>query len=313
MAPFSIAIIGVGKIARDAHLPVIAGDPSFRLVGVVSRSGAKVEGVPTFATPAELYAAAPDLDAVAICTPPNVRHRIAREALDAGKHVLLEKPAAPTLAEIRDLTAHAAERGRVVFAASHSQFHRPVEAARRRLVGWTLARVAIEWTEDVRVWHPGQEWIWEDGNFGVFDTAINALSILAKIAPGPVYVKGGALDYPANRATPIAASLVLVSPAAAPGAQLTARFDWRATGAQNWRVDVDAVDGPRLSLIEGGAKLLVDGRVEAIDATTEYADVYARFAELLVRGESVVDGAASQLVADAFRLCERRIVEPFHW
>ena len=184
---------------------------------------------------------------------------------------------------------------------------------RRLLVGRRLARVAIDWTEDVRVWHPGQEWIWEDGNFGVFDSGINALSILAKVAPGPMYVKSAELSYPANRATPIAASVVFVSPAAAPGASLRAAFDWRSAGAQNWRVDVDAVDGPRLSLIDGGAKLLVDGRVEAIDATTEYADVYARFAELLVRGESVVDGAASQLVADAFRLCERRIVEPFHW
>jgi D-galactose 1-dehydrogenase len=313
VAPYSIAIIGVGKIARDEHLPVIAHDPNFRLVGVVSRSGAQVEGAPTFATPAELYAAAPGLDAVAICTPPNVRHRLAREAIDAGKHVLLEKPAAPTLAEIRDLTAHAAERGRVVFAASHSQYHRPVEPARLRLLGRRLARVAIEWTEDVRVWHPGQEWIWEDGNFGVFDSGINALSILAKIAPGPVYVKSAELHYPANRDTPIAASLVLVSPAAEPGAQLTAAFDWRRSGGQTWRVDIDVVDGPRLSLVDGGAKLLVDGRLEATDPTTEYADVYARFAELLARGESVVDSASSQLVADAFRLGERKIVEPFHW
>jgi len=173
--------------------------------------------------------------------------------------------------------------------------------------------VAIEWTEDVRVWHPGQEWIWEDGNFGVFDSGINALSILAKIAPGPVYVKSAELHYPANRDTPIAASLVLVSPAAEPGAQLTAAFDWRRSGGQTWRVDIDVVDGPRLSLVDGGAKLLVDGRLEATDPTTEYADVYARFAELLARGESVVDSASSQLVADAFRLGERKIVEPFHW
>jgi D-galactose 1-dehydrogenase len=147
----------------------------------------------------------------------------------------------------------------------------------------------------------------------VFDSGINALAILAKVAPGPVYVKSAALDFPANRDTPIAASLVLVSPAAAPGAQLTATFDWRRSGRQTWRIDVDVVDGPRLSLIEGGARLLVDGRQEATDPATEYADVYGRFAELLARGESVVDSAASQLVADAFRLGERRTVEPFHW
>ena len=91
VAPYSIAIIGVGKIARDQHLPVIADHPLFRLAGVVSQKGAQVEGVPTFAAPAEAYAALPDLEAVAICTPPNVRHRLAasgarrRQARPVGK------------------------------------------------------------------------------------------------------------------------------------------------------------------------------------------------------------------------------------
>ena len=40
---------GVGKIARDQHLPVIAKNPSFRLAAVVSQSGAIVEGAPTAA------------------------------------------------------------------------------------------------------------------------------------------------------------------------------------------------------------------------------------------------------------------------
>src|SRR5271170_6200989 len=95
VAPYSIAIIGVGKIARDQHLPVIAKNPDFRLAAVISQSGAQVEGVPTFPTAAAAYAALPDLDAVAIATPPSVRHALAREALDAGKHVMLEKPPAP--------------------------------------------------------------------------------------------------------------------------------------------------------------------------------------------------------------------------
>jgi D-galactose 1-dehydrogenase len=313
LAPYSIAIIGVGKIARDQHLPVIAKNPRFRLAGVVSHSGARAQGVPSFHTAAEAYAALPDLDAVVICTPPSVRHALAREALDAGKHVMLEKPPAPTMAEMHDLTAYAAERGRVVFATWHSQYNAAVDEAKRRLAGAKLRRLAIEWKEDVRRWHPGQEWIWDAGNFGVFDPGVNALSILSKIAPGAIFVKSAELLFPANRDTPIAASLVLVSPAADPGAQLTAAFDWRRSGGQTWRVDIDVVDGPRLSLVDGGAKLLVDGRLEATDPTTEYADVYARFAELLARGESVVDSASSQLVADAFRLGERKIVEPFHW
>jgi D-galactose 1-dehydrogenase len=313
LAPYTIAIIGVGKIARDQHLPVIARHPRFQLAGVVSQSGASVEDAPTFATAAEAYAALPDLDAVAICTPPNIRHHLARQALDAGKHVLLEKPPAPTLAEMHDLTALAATRQRVVFAAGHSQYNEAVDEARRRLAGRRIARLAIEWTEDVRQWHPRQEWVWEAGNFGVFDAGINALSILTKIAPAPMSVTAAALYYPANRETPIAASLAFSSSAAAPEAPLSAEFDWRRDGGQNWRIDVDLVDGPRLSLIDGGARLLIDGALVWGAPKAEYDRVYDRFVDLIAEGVSAMDCDAFQLVADAFALGARRNVEPFHW
>jgi D-galactose 1-dehydrogenase len=58
---------------------------------------------------------------------------------------------------------------------------------------------------------------------------------------------------------------------------------------------------------------LVDGRLAAKDTASEYEDVYSRFAELLARGESAVDVAASQLVEDAFRLGKPMAVEPFPW
>ena len=92
-----IALIGLGKIATDRHLPTIAADPGFTLAGIADpRPDLGELGVPAFATWQEMFSAIPDIDAVAICTPPSVRHAIALEALAAGKHVLLEKPPAPT-------------------------------------------------------------------------------------------------------------------------------------------------------------------------------------------------------------------------
>jgi D-galactose 1-dehydrogenase len=205
MPPIKIAIIGIGKISQDQHLPVIAKNPNFQLAAVVSQRGLSAPGVPTFKTPAELYAALPDLDAVAICTPPHVRHTIAREALAAGKHVMLEKPPAATVAQMHDLAQDAAARGKVIFATWHSQYNQAVAAAKKLLEGQRLSALAIEWKEDVRRWHPGQDWIWDAGNFGVFDPGINALSILTKIAPGAMFVKSAVLRYPENRDTPIAA------------------------------------------------------------------------------------------------------------
>ena len=313
MTPYSIVIIGVGKIARDQHLPVIAKNPRFRLAGVVSHSGARVDSVPTFATAAEAYAALPDLDAVAICTPPSVRHAIAREALDAGKHVLLEKPPAPTVAEMRDLAAHAARRDRVIFATWHSQYNAAVDEAKQRLAGAKLRRLAIEWKEDVRRWHPGQDWIWDAGNFGVFDPGINALSILTKIAPGAMFVKSAQLRYPENRDTPIAASLVFSSNAGAADARLTAEFDWRQEGDQSWNIDIETEEGKPLRLTHGGSKLFVDGEKWVDAPMAEYEGLYAHFADLLAKGESAMDSAPFQLVADAFLVGSRRVVEPFHW
>src|SRR3954453_5827538 len=97
---YKIGIIGLGKIAQDQHLPVIAKSPRFELAATVSQRGMTHSTVPSFRIPAEMYAAVPDLDAVAICTPPAVPHSIAVEALAAGKHVLLEKPPAATVAEL---------------------------------------------------------------------------------------------------------------------------------------------------------------------------------------------------------------------
>ncbi len=313
MSPTRIAVVGVGKIARDQHLPVIAKNPNFRLAAVVSHSGASVAGVPTFPDLAKLFAALPDLDAVALCTPPHVRHALAREALAAGKHVMLEKPPAATVAEMHDLTAEAERHGRVIFATWHSQYNAAVDEAKRRLAGQKLRKLHIEWKEDVRRWHPGQDWIWDAGNFGVFDPGVNALSILTKIAPGAMFVKSATLRYPANRDTPIAAELVFASNAEGPDAMLTAEFDWRQQGEQSWNIDVETTTGACFRLSHGGSKLFA-GDEKIVDAPmAEYEGLYAHFAELLATGRSGMDAAPFQLVADAFLVGARREVEPFAW
>ncbi len=308
MAPHRIAIIGVGKISQDQHLPVIARNADFELAAVVSQRGLAHPGVPTFRKPAELYAALPDVEAVAICTPPSVRHAIAREALDAGKHLLLEKPPAQTVTELVDLEAYAKARGRVLFTTWHSQYNSAVEAVRTRLEGQRLRRLAIEWKEDVRRWHPGQDWIWQVGGFGVFDPGINALSILTRIMPDAVFVSAATLVYPANRDMPIAASLVFGSPA---GAELTAEFDWRQTGEQSWNISITTEAGQDLRLTHGGSKLWVDGVIAIDEPMTEYEGIYRRFSTLLSRGESLVDMTPFGLVADAFLVGKRVLTEPF--
>lgn len=313
-----IGVIGLGKIAQDQHLPVIAANPAFKLVAVSSQRGLGAgDGVAAFRDHAEMIRAG-GLDAVAICTPPLARHAIARDALTAGLHVMLEKPPAATTSELADLERLAAGVGsggvgsggvgRVLFATWHSQFNEAVEAARTRLIGRTVTRLRIEWREDVRKWHPGQAWIWEPGGFGVFDPGINALSIATRIMPQPLFLRSAELLFPANRAQPIAADLVFDGP------DHSASFDWREQGGETWRIEVVTADGMRITLHDGGSRIELDG-ISGVDPTRdalgEYAAIYRRFDMLLRTGRSEVDAAPLRLVADAFLLGRRRDTEAF--
>ncbi|HYI48450.1 MAG TPA: Gfo/Idh/MocA family oxidoreductase [Allosphingosinicella sp.] len=301
-----IAIVGFGKIARDQHVPAIAADPRFALAAVASRSGDPGIGVPWFATSEALFSGmSGKLDAVALCTPPAVRHTIARDALDTGLHVLLEKPPTATLGEIAHLRGLAERRRRTVFAAWHSQHAPAVPRAAEALAGADIARLDICWREDVRKWHPGQQWIWEAGGFGVFDPGINALSIATRILPMPLFVREARLFVPANKQAPIAATLDFA------GGDMRAEMDWRHTDGEQWTIRAETKSGALVELREGGARLLIDGAPQAIAERGEYPSIYGRFADLVASGASEVDSEPLRIVADAFLAGHREMVEPF--
>jgi D-galactose 1-dehydrogenase len=305
-SPIRIAIVGFGKIARDQHLPAIAATDGVILAAIASRN-ASLADVPHFATIDDLLREGPAIDAVALCTPPQVRSRQAFKALGAGKHVMLEKPPGATVSELDPLIALAAQNGRSLFATWHSRFAPAVEPARAWLAARRIEKVTISWKEDVRVWHPGQSWIWEPGGLGVFDPGINALSILTRILAQPVFVTGAELSFPANRAAPIAARLSLADAA---GLSIAAEFDFRQTGPQSWDIVVDTDDGP-LTLSGGGARLATRDQVLVDAREAEYPGIYRRFVELVAGRASDVDLTPLRLVADAFMLGSRRTVEPF--
>jgi len=221
--------------------------------------------------------------------------------------VLLEKPPGIGVAEITPLVEAAALGGRTLFATWHSRFAPAVEPARRILAGRRILSARVTWKEDVRVWHPGQQWIWEPGGLGVFDPGINALSILTAILPRPVFLTAAELSFPANRAAPIAAELAFSD---AHGARIEAAFDWRQTGPQSWDIEVEA-EGVTLALSEGGRTLTQDGRLRLDAPSAEYDAIYRRFVELVETDASDVDLTPLVHVADAFMLGRRCVVEDF--
>ncbi|MES2337183.1 MAG: Gfo/Idh/MocA family oxidoreductase [Pseudomonadota bacterium] len=295
-----LAVVGIGKIARDQHLPAIAGEPAFVLTATASRH-AGVDGVPQFSTIEDLLAHGPEVDAVSICTPPDGRHRIAAAALAAGKHVMIEKPPGATVAEVEGLRAQAAATNLTLYATWHSRAAAGVDGARHWLAARTVRSAAITWREDIRVWHPGQEWILGPGGFGVFDPGINALSIATAILPGHLTVASGCMTVPDGRASPIAASLALELDHAVP---VAVDFDFLQTGPQSWDIDV-VTDAGTLRLSDGGSRLFIDGVEQPVAGPGEYPRLYRRFAELVAAGVSDVDLRPLQLVADAFLIADR--------
>lgn len=93
-----LGVVGTGWWARFAHLPAIAADPELELAGVCDGD------------PAELYGTA-SLDGVVIATPNASHYRLARSALEAGLHVLVEKPMATTAAQAWELVEAAGRAG----------------------------------------------------------------------------------------------------------------------------------------------------------------------------------------------------------
>lgn len=307
--PLKLALIGIGKIARDQHIPALAADPRFELVACASRN-AHVDGVANFPDVDTLLAEVKSLDAISICTPPQAHFEAALAALRAGKHVMLEKPPAATTRHIALLQAEAARRGRTLFQTWHSRFAAGVDAARDWLRGRTLTGGTITWKEDVHHWHPGQQWIFDAGGLGVFDPGINALSVLTEVLSEEVVVHQSVLEFPENQQAPIAARLGLRTEG---GMMVDACFDFRQKGEQTWDIELATTTG-RLRLSHGGGALEIDGQPVGSQAALagEYPRLYARFADLVEAGRSEVDWRPFQLVADAFLVGERRIVAPHH-
>jgi predicted dehydrogenase len=306
MNPIKIAILGFGKIAEDQHVPSIAGNPRFELVATSSRSGHGVE--PVFADWRELIRGVDGLEAVAITTPPGPRYEIARECILAGFHCLLEKPPAAGLAEIADLECLASAEAVSLFTTWHAQNNPAVDEAARLLAGKRIKSMAVRWHENVHKWHPGQNWIFEAGGFGVFDPGINAFSVITKIFPGAVFVRQAELQVPENAQAPIAAKIELGSPAA--DGPLSVSFDFRWSDEEEWTIEIETADGTKLRLERGGARLFVDGAEQPAEGPGEYPDIYRIFADLIDERRSLVDVAPFQLVADCLLVAKTTRVDP---
>ena len=147
MSTTGIGIIGCGDIARARFFPAIARYPGFDLVGMQSRTprlceplaqqyGGKVH------PDLEGLLGAPDVQAVVIATPHPTHADLAIRCLQAGKHVLCEKPMATSLADAKRIEKAAAD-SRCVFMALPFDRSPAVEEAKRLITAGAIGCVSM--------------------------------------------------------------------------------------------------------------------------------------------------------------------------
>lgn len=113
----NVALIGYGYAGKTLHAPLIDSVEGLQLVAVCSSNAEKVwadhASVNVSATPDELFIQS-NIDVVVIATPNHTHFDLARRALLAGKHVVVDKPFTVTAAQARELTALAEQLGLVL-------------------------------------------------------------------------------------------------------------------------------------------------------------------------------------------------------
>ena len=130
-APIKIGVIGAGslgyhhaRLLRDVRAVSLRGfyESNADRAGVVERE----LGVRAFPTLEALLA---DVDAVSIVVPTKAHYAVAKQALEAGKHVLIEKPITSTIEEADELLALAKSKGAIVQIGHIERFNRAIRAA----------------------------------------------------------------------------------------------------------------------------------------------------------------------------------------
>lgn len=145
-APIGVAVVGYGYWGPNIVRNVLER-PEFRLLGLCERDPNRAADFsrrhPTIAVAPELddILLDPRVQAVMIATPPRTHHQLAAYALRAGRHVLVEKPLAATVAEAEDLVAVAAEVDRVLMPGHTFLYSPPVNKVRELIAAGELGDV----------------------------------------------------------------------------------------------------------------------------------------------------------------------------
>lgn len=168
MTDIGVGLVGYGLGGRAFHAPYIATTPGMRLRAVVSSNADKVRAdwpdakvVPDVAA----LLGEPDIDLVVISSPDEFHAAHALAALDAGKHVLVDKPFATTLADARRAAAEAERTGRLLTVFHNRRWDADFLTLRRLIDAGTLGRI-VQFESHFDRWRPVPAPVWKEARAG---------------------------------------------------------------------------------------------------------------------------------------------------
>lgn len=142
-----IGLVGYGTGGQHFHAPFIAAAEGVELAGVVARAPATIArieadlpGVPIYPSLAAMIAAG-GIDAVTVTTPPQTRRALVLEAIEAGLHVIADKPFALSAAAARELDAAAKAKGVTLGVFHNRRFDADLQTLRKVIADGRLGRV----------------------------------------------------------------------------------------------------------------------------------------------------------------------------
>ena len=178
-----VGLIGYGLAGRAFHAPFIAATPGLALAAIVSRDAAKVQAdwpdvrvVPDVGS----LLANGSIDLVVVASPDHLHAEHAIAALEAGRHVLVDKPLAPTLAAARAMAERAEAVGRILCVFHNRRWDADFRTLRALVAAGTLGRIVeLESRFDRHRPDPGPGWkeargagIWQDLGPHLIDQAL---------------------------------------------------------------------------------------------------------------------------------------------
>jgi scyllo-inositol 2-dehydrogenase (NADP+) len=146
MGKMKLGIAGFGRIVELVHIPMIRGFEQLEIAGVFDITPSRKEmaskrNLNTFETYDDLLRS--DADLVLIATPPDSHFSLASRALEAGKNVLLEKPATLNLEEAEALLEKSKKHGRFVSVYHNRRYDPDYKLVKKMVSGKSLGRISF--------------------------------------------------------------------------------------------------------------------------------------------------------------------------